>query len=270
MGEARIDEQRLAFGRVAELYESVRPSYPPEVVDELARHAGLEPGSRVLEVGAGTGKLTRMLGERGLAVHALEPDGAMAALARRACSSHPLVEVEQSGFETWEPREPSDAIASAQAWHWIDPDVRYALAARALRAGGTLAAIWTHPDWPSVALRDELRRVYRETAPDFAPGFAMHPSTEDENIAGGWLADIGASPGFTSAQVIEHAWHLDYTAAGYARLIQTHQDHILLERPRKAPLLEAIQSAIDAAGGSIRIEYVTRLCLARRAPDHGR
>jgi len=269
MGRASIQEQRLAFGRVAELYESSRPSYPAAVIDELLRRAGLGPGSRVVEVGAGTGKLTRLLAERGLAVRALEPDAAMADLARRACSGYPRVAVEQTDFETWEPQGLADALVSAQAWHWIDPDVRYSRAAGALRRSGTLAAIWTHPDWSRTAMRDELRRAYTDAAPGFAPGFAMHPSTEDPDIAGEWRADIEASAGFTSAEVLEHPWAIDYTAAEYVRLIQTHQDHILLEPASKRPLLQAISRAIEAQGGSIRIECVTRLCLARRADITG-
>jgi trans-aconitate methyltransferase len=265
MGEANVDQQRLAFGQVAELYESARPSYPAVVVDELIRRASLEPGSRVLEVGAGTGKLTRLLAGRGLAVHALEPDGAMADIAQLACSRHPLVDVEQTGFESWEPRERADALVSAQAWHWIDPRVRYARAGRALGGGGTLVAIWTHADWSRTVLRDELRSVYRETAPGFAPGFAMHPSTEGEDVAGEWHADIEMSDDFVSADVVEHAWALAYSSAEYVQLIQTHQDHILLDPASKRSLLAAISRAIDAAGGSIRVEYVTRLCLARRA-----
>ena len=264
MGNASIEEQRLAFGRVAALYENSRPSYPAQSVDELIRRAGLHPGSEVLEVGAGTGKLTRLLAGRGLAVRALEPDGAMADLARRACSSYPLVEVEQTDFETWQPQARADALVSAQAWHWIDPHLRYPRAAAALRGGGTLAAIWTHPDWSRTVMRDELRRAYTDAVPGFAPGFAMHPSTEDPDIAGEWRADIHASAGFASAEVLEHPWAIDYTKDEYVQLIQTHQDHILLDAASKRSLLEAVSGAIGAAGGSIRIEYVTRLCLARR------
>ena len=132
MAASDIHEQRLAFGRVADLYDRARPSYPAEVIDELIDAAALQPGSRVLEVGAGTGKATEQLAERGLAVLALEPDAAMAALARRRCASHPLVEISQLAFEDWRAHERVHAVASAQAWHWIAPDVRW----RGPRAGG--------------------------------------------------------------------------------------------------------------------------------------
>ncbi len=159
------DEQRLAFGRVADLYERARPTYPDTVIDELVALAGLQPGQRVVEVGAGTGKATRLLAERGLAVHALEPDAAMAAVARRACSVYPLVEVEQIDFEAWRPRERVPAVVSAQAWHWVAPEVRYARARDALSPGGTLAAIWTFPRWPTTPLCEQLRDAYSHPPP---------------------------------------------------------------------------------------------------------
>jgi len=59
------DEQRLAFGRVAKLYDRVRPSYPDAVIDAVLAFAGLRPGARILEIGAGTGKATMLLAERG-------------------------------------------------------------------------------------------------------------------------------------------------------------------------------------------------------------
>ncbi len=91
MGDASLEQRRLAFGRVAELYDEERPSYPAAAIDDVLDFARIEPPATVLEVGAGTGKATRLLAERGFAVIALEPSAAMAQLARRNCASHPAV-----------------------------------------------------------------------------------------------------------------------------------------------------------------------------------
>ncbi len=152
-------------GRVAELYDRARPSYPGAVVDELTDVAGLRAGDRVLEVGAGTGKLTCLLAERGLAVLALEPSREMAELAKVNCECYPLVEIEQVDLEHWQPSvRPLPLVVSAQAWHWVTPEVRYVRAAEALASGGMLAAIWTLPDWEHTQLRDRLRDAYRLAA----------------------------------------------------------------------------------------------------------
>ncbi len=259
------DEQRLAFGRVAELYDRARPSYPAAVVDELIEFAGLRAGDRVLEVGAGTGKLTCLLAERGLAVLALEPSVEMAELARTNCQRYPLVEIEEVDFERWQPSVPPlPLVVSAQAWHWVTPELRYERAADALEPGGTLAAIWTLPDWEDTQLRDRLRDAYR-AAPDLRSDFPMHPASEPTDMAGDWQAEIEASAGFADAQVRKHPWNATYSTAEYLELLQTHQDHILLAPATRERLLAAVAAAIDAAGGEIVLSFVTRLCLARRA-----
>jgi len=258
------DEQRLAFGRVADLYESARPSYPDPTIDQLIGLAGLAPGAQVVEVGAGTGKATRMLAARGLAVLALEPDPAMAAVARRTCSSYPLVDVLQLAFEAWQPQRPVSAVISAQAWHWIPPEVRYMRASEALSPGGTLASIWTFPRWSTIALRDSLREVYSKAVPTLTPDFPMHPASESTDLAGDWHAEIASCEGFSGALVREHHWSRKYSTTAYLELLQTHQDHILLEPAQQQLLLSGLSRVIDGAGGDIKVDFLTRLCIARR------
>jgi SAM-dependent methyltransferase len=260
------DEQRLAFGRVAELYDRARPSYPAPVVDELIELAGLRAGDRVLEVGAGTGKLTCLLAERGLAVLALEPSAAMAEVAEVNCARHPLVEVERVDFERWQaPGRPLPLVVSAQAWHWVTLELRYERAAEALEPGATLAAIWTLPDWEHTQLRDALRDAYHVAAPDLRADFPMHPASKPTDMAGDWQAEIEASAGFGEPEVRMHPWSCAYSTTAYLELLQTHQDHILLAPAARERLLEAVAAVIDAGDGAIVLSFVTRLCLARCA-----
>src|SRR3954468_12024269 len=105
-------ERRLTFDRVAELYDRVRPTYPPELIDDVAAL-----GPRVLEIGPGTGQATRALVERGLEVTAVELGTNLAAIARR---NVPQAHVVNAEFETWEPeRADFDAVVSFTAFHWI-------------------------------------------------------------------------------------------------------------------------------------------------------
>lgn len=262
MSEPDIDERRLAFGSVADMYERARPSYPPAAIDGLCEYARLEPGARVLEVGAGTGKATRLLAERGLLVTALEPDPAMAALARAGTRGIPGVAVEESGFEQWRPSGRFRAVLSFQAWHWIDPAVRYERAAQALEQGGSLAAIWTFPDWESTALTEQLTAAYARAAPGLAADFTMHPASRPAR-AREWATEIAGSQ-FTAAEVRRYPWSARYSAQQYCELLQTHQDHILMDPGESARLLPAVEAVIGAAGG-IELQLVTHVCLARLA-----
>jgi SAM-dependent methyltransferase len=258
------DERRLAFGRVAELYDRARPSYPAEVIDALLDFTHLHPGAQVVEVGAGTGIATRLLAERGLKITALEPDPAMAAVASRSCGEYANVEIEVTTFEDWRPATPAQAVVSFLAWHWISPDVRYELAADALENEGWLAAIWTLPEWATMPLRDSLRAAYAMAAPNLDPDFPMHPASRPTRLAGDWEAEIAACPRFTAAQVHEYLWSAAYSAGQYRDILATHQDHILLSQAERDRLLRAITEVIEAVG-QIRVDFVTRLCLARLA-----
>jgi SAM-dependent methyltransferase len=133
-------ERSLSFGSEAAAYERGRPSYPPEAIDWL-----LPPGARdVLDLGAGTGKLTTRLVERGLDVVAVDPLAEMLELLSSALPDTPalLGTAEQIPL----PDDSVDAVLVAQAWHWFDPQRAIAEIARVLRPGGRLGLVWNARD----------------------------------------------------------------------------------------------------------------------------
>jgi SAM-dependent methyltransferase len=129
-----------SFGAAVEEYERARPGYPDAAIDWL-----LPEGARtVLDLGAGTGKLTRSLVERGLEVVAVEP---LAEMRASLTASLPEVRALAGTAEELPLEDASvDAITVAQAWHWVDPERATAEVARVLRPGGTLGLIWNRRD----------------------------------------------------------------------------------------------------------------------------
>jgi SAM-dependent methyltransferase len=130
----------LSFGSQAAAYERGRPSYPPEAIDWL-----LPPGDRdVLDLGAGTGKLTTRLVERGLKVVAVDPIAEMLEVLRAALpqTTALLGTAEQIPL----PDNSVDAVLVAQAWHWFDPARAIPEVARVLRPGGWLGLVWNTRD----------------------------------------------------------------------------------------------------------------------------
>src|SRR5438876_10517035 len=120
MDDRVIRERRLAFGDVAETYDRVRPTYPDALFAEVVQVSNAASGDAVLEAGAGTGKATRKFVALGLAVTAVEPDPAMAAVGRRACPEASWV---NASFDDAVIAPHSFAlVASAQAWHWVRPE----------------------------------------------------------------------------------------------------------------------------------------------------
>jgi SAM-dependent methyltransferase len=258
------EEQRLAFGRVAELYDHARPSYPAAAIDALLDYGGLAPGSRTVEVGAGTGKATELLAARGLDVTAIEPSEEMAAVARIKLARWPGVAIVISAFEAWQPGERFDAMVSVQAWHWVDPAVRYARAHQALAPGAMLAAVWSFPDWARCPERDALSRAYRSAPVTLRADFPMHPDSEPTRLAGDWEAEIAADGGFGASEIRRFRWSQGYTGEAYTALLGTHQDHILLGDEDRSALMRAIERCIEDSGGRLELPLTTYVCLARR------
>jgi hypothetical protein len=176
----------------------------------------------------------------------------------------PGVTVVESAFEDWIPAERLAAVVSVQAWHWVDPAVRYVKAHQALGPGAMLAAVWSFPDWERCPQRNALSRAYRSTPVELRADFPMHPDSEPIRLAGDWKAEIAAAQGFRDAEIRAFRWSERYTSEAYVELVQTHQDHILLGERDRAAILDAITQCIEERGGHLELPLVTYVCLARR------
>ena len=138
-GRARRRAQRSLFDGAADLYAATRPGYPPALAAFVTATAGIGPGSPVLEVGCGTGQLTESLAPSGCALTAIDIGPSMIAAARRHLAGAGI-RFQVVSFEDLEARPASfDLVVAGAAFHWIDPEVRFAKAARLLRRGGWLA-----------------------------------------------------------------------------------------------------------------------------------
>ncbi|WP_370488097.1 class I SAM-dependent methyltransferase [Mycobacterium sp. pV006] len=135
-----VNERSLSFGAEAAAYERGRPSYPPEAIDWL-----LPQGARdVLDLGAGTGKLTTRLVERGLGVVAVDPIPEMLEVLSSSLPEIPALLGTAEDIPL--PDASVDAVLVAQAWHWFDPQRAIKEVARVLRPGGRLGLVWNNRD----------------------------------------------------------------------------------------------------------------------------
>ena len=162
----------LRFNRIAATYDRVRPGYPRQLLDTALRDRTV---TQVLEVGCGTGQLTGALVARGLEVQGVEPGPSLAELARKRA---PGAVIHLGRFEDVSlPDAAFDAVFSASAFHWIDPAVGWAKAARVLRPGGTLALL-SH-----VYVTDDATRAAHEAAAAiYGADWRLRP--EEEVLAG--------------------------------------------------------------------------------------
>ena len=152
------------FTGKAQAYDEGRPDYPDEALDCLAKQCGLAPGSVVADIGAGTGKLTRMLLGRGYQVIAVEPGGDMREALRGQLGDHPGLRIAAAPAEdTGLVAHSVDAITVAQAFHWFDQTACRVEFERILRPGGKVALFWNFrdKDVPLTRRHGELMKKYR-------------------------------------------------------------------------------------------------------------
>jgi SAM-dependent methyltransferase len=166
MDQDRPRDPASSFGAAADLYDSVRPTYPAEAVAWSFEPLG--PGHwRVADIGAGTGIMTRVLVRLGHHVIAVEPDELMRA---RLMATTPEVEAVPGSAENLPFAESAmDAAIAAQAYHWFDPPRARPELARVIRPGGVFAAIWNERDDSTPWVSEYSRIVEGDRGPNDVP-----------------------------------------------------------------------------------------------------
>lgn len=186
--------------RVAD-YVKYRPSYPPELVDTLAKAVNLGPSSTILDVGSGTGIFTRPLLGIGGRVIALEPNAAMRRAAEAELAREPRFESRDGSAEsTGLPDASVDAIAAAQAFHWFEPVATRAEFRRILRPEGFVALIWNQRK------DNAANRAYEAMLDRFAPDYAAvreRDRAAESRIRAFFAPESPASWTFANAQLFD-------------------------------------------------------------------
>ncbi|GAA3345119.1 class I SAM-dependent methyltransferase [Amorphoplanes nipponensis] len=239
-----MSEHALSFGPVAAAYERGRPPYPDAALDWLLP-AG---ATHVVDVGAGTGKLTRHLHERGLTVTAVEPSDGMRAELGRVLPGVPVRAGTAEALPL--PDHSADAVLCAQAWHWVDPARAVPEIARVLAPGGRLGLIWN--------LRDERADWVRRL------GEIIHSPEADRP------AELG--PPFGPAETREFAWTHEIGLDRLLDLVASRSYVILLGEHERAAVLSGVRDLVathpDLAGrDTFPMPYRT-LCVRADLPRH--
>jgi SAM-dependent methyltransferase len=245
----------VGFDRAAAAYERGRASYPAAAVEAVLASTGAAPGRTLLELGAGTGKLTRELARSGARVLALEP---VAGMRELLAQSAPAAELLDAVAEAVPLADRSvDAVVAAQSFHWFDPERATAEVARVLPPGGVVALIWNRRD-ESVAWMRELTRILDGRAGD-APRYRT----------GLWRRGFDGSPAFAPLEL--RTWPhrgAEGREVVLARVASMSFVAALDEEPR-AELLAEIARLLDThpdtrGRDDVALPYVTELFTTTR------
>ena len=241
----------VGFARAAELYERARPSYPAEAVAWLAERCGLEPGRTVVDLGAGTGKLTRLLPATGARVIAIEPIAEMRALIDG-------VEVLDGTAEAIPLDSGSaDAIVVAQAFHWFDHARALPELHRVLVEDGKLALIWNSRDLedPLQAELDEVLKPHRRRVAD--------------QQSGAWRPPLEASPLFGPVEARSFPFAQSFTTDDLCDRVASTSFVAAAARDEREELLARVRSLTVGLDEPFPFRYRTDVYVVPRSRDQG-
>jgi ubiquinone/menaquinone biosynthesis C-methylase UbiE len=283
-GPATARASGRVFDDLAVEYDRWRPAYPDQLVAEACAVAGVGSGDRVLEVGCGSGQLTRSLLARGLRVVAVEPGGRLRSLAAERLRGCGELELVSARFEDAQlPRGQFRALFSAAAFHWIDPAVGWQKAAEVLAPGGTLVLIqhFGISDEHSGADQEALLAAMGRIAPEVA---ARWPAYRDlaTTIAGverrhgniseawGWLSghDLTracAGELFEDVEVAAVPVPLEQSADELNALARTMSFQALLTAGQRHALERETIALHERLGRPIRSSTAAVMVAARRS-----
>jgi SAM-dependent methyltransferase len=255
--------RRESFDAVAKDYDRYRVPYPQEVVDTVVAVSQLHNGSSVLEIGCGTGQLSVPLAKLGVDLTAVELGAHLAARARRNLKQFPNAEVEVSSFEQWPlPSKKFDAVLSASAFHWLDPAIRFAKSAEALRPRGALTILHVHhvqggtpgffadtqPFYIKWGLSDDP--FFQPTTPDNAP--VIYP-------------ELDQLPEFQWVERRRYELPITYSATAYVGMVGTDSLVNDLDDASRSGFLQDIQRLIESKyGGEVARNYVYEIVAAQK------
>jgi SAM-dependent methyltransferase len=225
-------ERANSFGGAAHQYDTHRPRYPDQLIDDV-----VSPGvHRVLDVGAGTGIASMQFIERGAEVLAVEPDTRMAAVAQAKG-----IPVEVATFEQWRPAgRRFDRVVFAASFHWVDPAAALPKIRDILADGGKLALIWNRLR-PTRPTRAEFEMTYQEYMDIDARGADGEP---------GDLAELFSAAGFAVTHR-RYPHQLHYSAGQWVDIAFTFSNHLTLAADQAAELRTKMAELIGPSGVSV-------------------
>jgi len=242
------DAAARGFSRSADAYDRARPDYPPAAVAWLAERLGLRPGRTVVDLAAGTGKLTRPLAATGAEVVAIEPVAEMRARIGDAAARS----LDGTAEAVPLPDASADAVTVAQAFHWFDGPAALAEIHRVLRPGGALALVWNRRplENPVHAAIERIVAPYRGDAP-------AHRS-------GAWRAAFDATTLFGPLEERTFAHSRPHDADALADRVGSTSFVAALDDGPQADVIAAVRAL--AAEGPVELPYVCEVLMCDRRP----
>ena len=236
-------EFRLCFDTIPEQFDKYRVHYSREIFDCFIEKAHIGRGTRVLEIGPGTGQATDPILDTGCDYTAIELGSNFAEVLRRKYGSRENYTLINGDFITCDlGAECFDVIYSAAAIQWIPEDIAFGKTFSLLKSGGMLGMMYLTGDYrsPDPELFADIQKVYDEY---------FNPARKYGHEK--FVYDNAVNHGFTGLETVCFKGRREYTADEYLKYIGTHSDHIVLEEPYRTPFFEGVREAVLRHGNRV-------------------
>ncbi len=253
--------RRTTFEEMADLYNESRPEYPAALAEDVIRLSGLEPGASILEVGCGAGNLTIAFARKGYYLLGVELGARLAEYARLRCQDHPNAIIVQSAFEDYElPPHSFDLAISADAFHWIQPEIGYPKLLYALKETGSIALVWQIAVDPQTEWSLLIDEIFRKRAPEYESPFHSHTLEWLVNIIG---VNFRTYCRIEAVTVKTYDWLESFTADRYIKLLRTSSILRDMDKELRQSLHSDIRNVLLDFGDRVEIPYRVALFHAK-------
>lgn len=248
------------FNQAADYYDKYRPGYPKDIINSIIEETGMKNGSRIIEIGAGSGKATELFAGRGFNILCIEPGEDLVKIGNDKFKND-TISFKCSRFEQYDFADQDwDVVLAAQAFHWVPQPQGYEKCADVLKTGGHLAVFWNMYITYDNALDNELLALSNKYG-----GFADFLSEKDcETRIHSIVSDIENSKLFSKPKVFRKLWKQDYTAEEYFGFVSTGNRFIQKSEDEKAAAFLDIVDLCNKNNGIIERPYLCVLYLAEK------
>lgn len=247
--------QSEQFDKSADYYDKYRPSYPEELINCIIRDTGITSSSKILEIGAGSGKATELFVNKGFDMYCIEPGANLVAAGQNKFSYTDRVKFCTCRFEEWdEMKDHFDLAISAQAFHWVPKPVGFHKCASALKPNGFIGLFWN------------LYLTYNEPIDVELAEVVMFTQSEEscEERIKLHIQEIQSSSVFKEPVVYRFPWSQKCTTEEYVGFMKTGNQYLSASEGERQAYENKVTAIINKYGGSIIKHYLCVLFLAQK------
>lgn len=251
------------YNSIAEEYENTRPNYPAKLFEKLLTNTRINGLSNLLEIGAGTGKATMPLAQKGFNIDCIEIEPRMAEILEDKSYIYPKVNVIVNSFESWnnDRKKYYDLIYSAQAFHWIDEKTKYKKCYELLNSYGQIALFW----YLSVFDRDEILHTINSIFSDYDTGYSYESLKDIESFLERERDKLSESEYFKDIKSITlEPTKISQTAKEFVNRFNTTSAYASLCNESQQKINKDLFNAVEKMGGSISTEIHYIMLIADR------